>query len=100
MRRNAVKILRGFIGFLLIMLVLVIEDWQSNRPPNTVIQPQYEQTPLENRDFVYYTLQPGDSLYSVQKKFRVATLDSIYKMNPDIDPEQLPPNAQIRIPLQ
>lgn len=100
MRRYAVKILRGFIAFCLILLVLLIEDWQANRTSNAVMQPQYEQAPLEGRDFVYYTVQPGDSIYSIQKKFRVASEDSILKMNPELDPDRLPTTAEIKIPLQ
>ena len=94
------RFLRGFLGVFLLALVLLA--WEQNRQTNQsgVIQPQYERSTLEGRDFVYYTVQPGDTLSMLEKKFRIPTRDAIQELNPDLNPEDLPVNRQIKIPLQ
>ena len=94
------RFLRGFLAVFLLVLVLLA--WEQNRKTNQsgVIQPQYERSTLEGRDFVYYTVQPGDTLSMLEKKFRIPTRDAIQELNPELNPEDLPVNRQIKIPLQ
>jgi LysM repeat protein len=94
------KFLRGFLGFLLFLLVAL--NWEQNRHRNEseVIQPQYERSTLEGRDFVYYTVQPGDTLSMLERKFRIPTREAIQNLNPDLNSEDLPVNKQIKIPLK
>jgi LysM repeat protein len=94
------KFFRGFLGFILIVLIVVA--WEQNRQINRlqVIQPKYERSTLEGRDYVYYTIQPGDTLSVLEKKFRIPTRNAIQELNPDLDPGDLPVNKQIKIPLK
>lgn len=94
------RILRGFLGFAL--FVLVVLAWEQNRAQSggEVIVPEYERSTLKGRDFVYYTIQPGDTLSMLEKKFRIPDRDAIQKLNPELDPQDLPVNKQIKIPLQ
>jgi hypothetical protein len=94
------KFFRGFLG--LVLLILVILNWQQNRRTNDseVIQPKYERSTLQGRDFIYYTIQPGDTLSMLERKFRIPHRNAIEELNPGINPEDLPVNRQIKIPLQ
>jgi len=94
------KFLRWFLGFLLFFLAVLA--WQENRVSNQgqVIRPKLERTTLEGRDFVYYTVQPGDTLASLERKFRIPGADGIQAMNPGLNVQKLPVNRQIKIPLR
>jgi LysM repeat protein len=65
-----------------------------------VIQPHYERSTLEGRDFVYYTVQPGDTIEMLQRKFRIPKRETIEVLNMGLDTEKLPLNHQIKIPLK
>ena len=94
------KFLRGFLAFVLFLLVVL--TWQQNRTPedSEVMQPKYERSTLKGRDFIYYTIQPGDTLSLLERKFRIPDRDAIQELNPELNPEDLPVNRQIKIPLQ
>ena len=94
------KFLRWFLGFILFMLTVLA--WQGMRSTHQkeVIQPKYERSTLEGRDFVYYTVQPGDTMDMIERKFRIPTREAIETLNPGLDPEKLPVNQQIKIPLR
>jgi LysM domain len=94
------KFLRGFLGFILFMLIVLTWEQNRNRNESEVIQPKYERSTLDGRDFVYYTVQPGDTLSMLEKKFRIPTREAIQDLNPDLNPEDLPVNRQIKIPLK
>jgi LysM repeat protein len=94
------KFLRGFLGVLLFVLVALTWEQNRNRNESEVIQPQYERSTLEGRDFVYYTVQPGDTLSMLERKFRIPTREAIENLNPDLNSEDLPVNKQIKIPLK
>ncbi|MGH9858311.1 MAG: LysM peptidoglycan-binding domain-containing protein [Acidobacteriota bacterium] len=94
------KFLRGFLAFILFILVVLTWEHNRNTGDRDVIVPEYERSTLEGRDFVYYTVQPGDTLSMLEKKFRIPNRDAIQELNPDIDPRDLPVNKQIKIPLQ
>ena len=85
-----------------ILLIFLVLAWEQNRATNSseVIQPQYERSTLKGRDFVYYTIQPGDTLSLLERKFRIPTRRAILELNPDLNPDELPVNRQIKIPLQ
>jgi len=57
-------------------------------------QPQYPSCPEGN----FYTIQPGDTLYSLARFFNVS-LDDLLEANPGIDPENLQIGQVICIPL-
>ena len=94
------KFLRGFLAFILFILVVLAWEQKRNTTERDVIVPKYERSTLEGRDFVYYTVQPGDTLSMLEKKFRIPHRDAIQELNPDVDPRDLPVNKQIKIPLQ
>jgi hypothetical protein len=94
------KFLRGFLAFILFILVILAWEQKRNISDRDVIVPKYERSTLEGRDFVYYTVQPGDTLSMLEKKFRIPNRDAIQELNPDVDPRDLPVNKQIKIPLQ
>ena len=95
------KFFRWFLG---ILLLLVIFSAQSEIRRNfRAMQPAIplkETLPLEGRDFIYYTVQPGDTLTVLQKKFRVSSEDSILELNPDLNRDHPSPNHRIKIPMQ
>lgn len=94
------KFFRGFLTF--VLFVLVVLTWEQSRDSNDpdVIQPKYERSTLEGRDFIYYTIQPGDTLSMLERKFRIPDRNAIEELNPGINPQDLPVNRQIKIPLQ
>jgi LysM domain-containing protein len=94
------KFLRWFLGF--ILLVLTLLAWQEGRSVHLkqVIEPKLERSTLEGRDFVYYTVQAGDTLDSLARKFRIPTADAIQAQNPGLNPAKLPVSKQIKIPLR
>ena len=94
------KFLRWFLGCVLFMLTFLA--WQENRSDDQrqVIQPKLERSTLDGRDFVYYTVQGGDTLDSVARKFRIPTQQAIESLNPGLNPQKLPVNHQIKIPLR
>jgi LysM repeat protein len=94
------KFLRGFLAVILFILVALAWEQKRNSNDEEVIVPQYERSTLEGRDFVYYTVQPGDTLSMLEKKFRIPNRDAIQELNPNVDPRDLPVNKQIKIPLQ
>jgi hypothetical protein len=95
-----VKFLRWFLGF--ILFTLAILAWQEGRTfdQKQVIRPKLERSTLEGRDFVYYTVQPGDTLAGLERKFRIPASEAIQTLNPDLNPQKLPVNRQIKIPLR
>ena len=94
------KFLRWFLGFILLMLTLLA--WQEGRPADEsqVTQPKLERSTLEGRDFVYYTVQAGDTLDLLARKFRLPTPEAIESINPGLNAQKLPVSRQIRIPLR
>ena len=94
------KFIRGFLASILFILVVIAWEQKRNTTDPDVIVPKYERSTLEGRDFVYYTVQPGDTLSMLEKKFRIPHRDAIQELNPDLDPRDLPVNKQIKIPLQ
>ena len=92
--------LRWFLGFVLFLLTFLA--WQESRSVDSkqVIQPKLERSTMEGRDFVYYTVQGGDTLDSVARKFRIPDSEAILSLNPGMNRDQLPVNHQIRIPLR
>jgi LysM repeat protein/ABC-type branched-subunit amino acid transport system substrate-binding protein len=52
---------------------------------------------IEGEKYVYYEIQPGQTLYSISKRYQVA-LELIQKANPDINTNDLKPGYMLRIP--
>ena len=94
------KFLRGFLGAILFVLLVLAWDQKRHTTDPDVLVPKYERSTLEGRDFVYYTVQAGDTLSMLEKKFRIPDQDAIQALNPDLNPRDLPVNKQIKIPLQ
>ena len=93
------RYLRVALGFFLFLLLLAF----ANHHEETDFSPasaEFDQAPLAGRDYVFYTVQPGDTLQSVTRRFRVMSEDAILAINPDIDEDRLPVNERIKIPLQ
>jgi LysM repeat protein len=53
--------------------------------------------PLNKKDFIYHEVQPGNTLYSLARKFDV-TVDGIIEHNPALRSGNLLPGTVIRIP--
>jgi len=87
------------MGSLLLMIALV-RDNQQTRTSIQVLSPKYEKSTLQGRDYVYYTILSGDTLPLLERKFRVTSRKAILDLNPDLDPDNLPVNHRIKIPLQ
>jgi LysM repeat protein len=94
------KFLRWFLGFILLMLTVLALQGTRSSDRKEVIQPKYERSTLEGRDFVYYTVQPGDTLEMLQRKFRIPTREAIETLNAGLNNEKLPIHHQIKIPLR
>ncbi len=95
------KFLRWLLGLFLFFLVAASFDARKHDPESMPIaRAIYDHTPLQGRDFVYYTIQAGDTLASLERKFRVPSERAIMSLNPDVDPDRLPVNHRIKIPLQ
>lgn len=94
------KFLRWFLGFILFMLTVLAWQGLRSEGQKQVTLPKYERSTLEGRDFVFYTVQPGDTMDMLERKFRIPTRDAIETLNPGIDPQKLPVNHQIKIPLR
>ncbi len=61
--------------------------------PTPAVEATREPTPQPTE----YTVQPGDTFYSIGKKFGVSYL-AIEAANPDVDPRRLKPGQKILIP--
>ena len=85
---------------LFLMLLAVPHSGKHNGPSFQVAAIQYERAPLEGRDYVLYTVQVGDTMESLERRFRVPSMEAILKLNRDLDPDHLPIDEQIKIPLQ
>ena len=94
------RFLRWSFAIMMILLLFVARDHQNKIRSPQIIQPNYEQTSLQGRDFIYYTIQPGDTISLIERKFRVISRESILSLNPEIDPDRLPVKRRIKIPLQ
>jgi hypothetical protein len=94
------KFFRWFLGIVLLLVIFSAQsEIRQNFHPMQPALPQKENLLLEGRDFVYYTVQPGDTLGILRKKFRVPSEDSILQLNPEIKHDQLSPNQRIKIPI-
>jgi LysM repeat protein len=88
------------LAFFLLLMIVVVHDQQQTGNAIRVIAPNYEKSALEDRDYVFYTIQSGDTISMLERKFRVASPDAILKLNPDLDPDHLPVDQRIKIPLE
>jgi LysM repeat protein len=94
---NALRIALGvFLALLLSTAAPVVERAAST---GRAAARNDEAPPLEGRNFVYYTVQPGDSLASVERRFRISSIEAILDLNPDLDSGRLQPGRRIRIPI-
>lgn len=55
--------------------------------------------PLEGRNFIFYVTRPGDTLGSLERKFRVADGNEILELNPGLPSDKLPTGHRIKIPI-
>ena len=94
------RFLRWFLGLILLMLTVLALQGARSVDQKEVLQPKYERSTLEGRDFVYYTVQPGDTIEMLQRKFRIPTREAIEALNSGMDFQKLPINHQIKIPLR
>ncbi len=56
-----------------------------------------EQEARDTQHYIYYRLAVGETLFSVSRKYGV-TVDEILHENPDLSPDNIPADAEIRIP--
>jgi hypothetical protein len=94
------KLLRALSCLFLLMLVISAERQPASMYSSAVVEAEKNQVPLQGRDYVFYTVQPGDTLTIVERKFRIVSTDKLLQLNPDLDSGKLPVNRQIKIPLE
>lgn len=93
--------LRWLMGIALIGLFILVKPPESPDTLQSVsAQLEFDDSPMEGRDYVYYVVQPGDTVYGLVQKFRISTEESILQMNPHLRSERLTANERIRIPLE
>jgi LysM repeat protein len=94
--------LRGFSGFiLLLLLALPAKPFRQNPEPIvSTVKSENDLQPLNDRNFVYYTIQPGDTLSLLARKFRIASSAAILDLNPGLNEDRLPVSERIKIPLE
>ena len=94
---NALRVLLGLMLLILLLVAVPI----TNRDTRAVrsVAPQHNTSQLEGRDFVYYVIQPGDTMNSLEHKFRVASESRIVDLNPGLATDRLPTGHRIKIPL-
>lgn len=93
------KFLRGLLGLFLLLLVVSAERQPASTYSSAVVEAEKNQVPLQGRNYVYYTVQPGDTLALIERKFRIASPDKLLQLNPDLDSGKLDINSRIKIPL-
>ncbi len=95
------KALRWLVGFFLLLLLFAYDgrSVQGRDPASLQPSTRYEQTPIEGRNYVYYTVQPGDSFNIILRKFRIGSSQAVLDLNPGLNPDRLSPNERIKIPL-
>jgi hypothetical protein len=92
------------LGALLLLVLLFSYNSRSAQDPAAAAgfshpSIRYEQTPIEGRNFVYYTVQNGETFSQVLRKFRVASARKVLDLNPDMDADHLPTGFRLKIPL-
>jgi membrane-bound lytic murein transglycosylase D len=50
-----------------------------------------------NSDYIFHTVQPGDTLWSIANKYDGATIDKLKKLNKNINTSKLKPGQKIKI---
>src|SRR5262249_25888516 len=90
LRRRTVKFLRILLAIFFVVLLITAPRLQSTTSRQTVAG-QQQAKPLQGRNFVYYTTQAGDTLSTLERKFRVSSQQAILDMNPGLNSEKLTP---------
>ncbi len=96
------NILRALFAFFLVLLLFSYDrkgEQYAGVPAQLTASTRYQQTPIEGRNFVYYTVQPGDSFNLILRKFRIASGQAVLALNPGLSVEHLSANERIKIPL-
>lgn len=84
----------------MLLLVLILAGNRATENGDPLEAERYERSPLPERDFVFYTVQPGDTLSMIERKFRTSSRETVLALNPDVDPDRLPAGKRMKIPLQ
>jgi LysM repeat protein len=93
------RFLRGLSGLFLLLLVLSAERQPSIVYSTSVAPSEDSHSAMPERNYIYYTVKPEDTLDSIEKKFRITSMDAVLRLNPELESGKLPVNRQIKIPL-
>jgi len=86
-------------GILVTGTYLRIPHKENEGNDEFVAVPSFEQSPISIKegDFIYHEIQPGQTLYSISRRYQTDVHD-IKEANPDINPDELKPGYILRIP--
>lgn len=65
-----------------------------------VVSAQAAPTPKPEVSYVYYEVQPGDTLYNIAERYPGTTVDDLRKLNGDIEKEELTPGRRIKVAVE
>lgn len=94
------KFLRALLGLFLLLLLISAERQPASMYSSAAVEAEKNQDPLKGRNYVYYTVQSGDTLALIERKFRIASTDKLLQLNPNLDSGKLETNRRIKIPLE
>ena len=94
---NALRVLLVIFLAMLFWTAIPITNRDTKSVHPAISEPAV--APLEGRNFVFYVTQPGDTLRSLERKFRVADGNEILELNPGLPSDKLPAGRRIKIPI-
>lgn len=94
---NELKQMNGLRG-------TTIHAGQKLKVGRTVKTVTAQQTPAKPADsiaeYIYYEVQPGDTLFNIAERHPGTTVDDLRRLNSDIDKEGLKPGSRIKVGFQ
>ncbi len=80
--------------------VWVTKEDQSNNVPKDKTQVKSSAIPATDNQYVFYTIQQGDTLYSISRQYKDITVSKLKEMNGIEDESCIHPGMQIKVPVK